>query len=262
VVRSKSENEERLAKQSERLTLTLDWPEITLAKLSRVAGIWAEIVQGVTKTATGSSTSVKWVIAEISFSSPLQVVAAPRRVSSELDPKVVERISAAVVEGIEHLDHYGDRPPLFSDPVLHGVRRLARFSDTERAKTIHVSNGKDERAQLGTRVAANVEDLFGPVVESYGSVEGRLEGVFVHNTRRFFVFDSLTNKQVRCDFTDDISLREILDAFEKRVAVTGLVRARAKTGERLSIRAHMFRVFRSDDELTPTDRILEEWRRQ
>lgn len=249
-------------KQSDRLTLTLDWPEITLAKLSRVSGIWAEIVQGVTKTATGSTTSVKWVIAEISFSSPLQVIAAPKRVSSEVDPAIVARISAAVVEGIGYLDSHSDRPPMFSDPVLQNIRRLARFTDAERAKTIQVSNGKDEHIQLGTRVAANVEDLFGPVVESYGSVEGRLEGLFVHNTRRFFVYDSLTNKQVRCDFTDDISMREILDAFEKRVSVTGIVRSRAKTGERISIRAHVFKVFKSDDELMPTDRILEEWRRQ
>ena len=248
--------------RSERLTLTLDWPEITLAKLSRVAGIWAEIVQGVTKTATGNSAAVKWVIAEISFSSPLQLVAIPKRVTSDVDPAVVKRISSAVVEGIEHLRNYGDRPPLFSDPVLHRIRRLARFADSEHTKTIQVSNGKAERVDVGSRVAANVEDLFGPVVESYGSVEGRLEGVFVHNTRRFFVYDSLTNKQIRCDFTDDVSLREVLDAFEKRVAVTGHLRARAKTGERVSIRAHVFKAFRSDDELMSTDRILEQWRRQ
>jgi hypothetical protein len=244
----------------ERLTLTLDWPEITLAKLSRIAGIWAEVVQGVTKSATGSNTSVKWVIAEISFHSPLQVVAAPRRLRSDVDPAVVRGIGTAVVEGIEYLQQHPDRPPLFSDPVLKGIKKLARFSDTDAAKSMHVSNGKAESVPLGTRVVASIDDFFGPVVESYGSVEGRLEGIFVHGTRRFFVYESLTNRQVRCDFTDDVSLREVLDAFERRVSVTGVLRTRKKTGEHVSIKAHSFKAFKSDEELTPTDQILNVWR--
>lgn len=113
---------------------------------------------------------------------------------------------------------------------------------------------------LGTRVAASIDEFFGPVVESYGSIEGRLEGVFVHGTRRFFVYESLTNRQVRCDFTDDVSIREVLDAFERRVAVTGLLRTRAKTGEHVSVKAQSFKVFRPDAELTPTDQILSVWR--
>ena len=246
--------------RKDRLTLTLDWPEITLGRLSRVSGLWAEIVQEITGAAAGKRTAVKWVISEVYFGSPLQIITTPKRMSADVDLVLVQRISANVIDGITHLQQYPDRPPFFSDPVLTKLQKLARQADVQQQKRITVSNGTALSVELGEKLVATVGDLFGPVVESYGTVEGRLEGVFIHGTRRFYIWDSLTNKQVRCDFGERVTLREILDAFERRVAVTGVVRAKARTGERISVHAEEFRVFKADAELPSTNRILELWR--
>ena len=93
-------------------------------------------------------------------------------------------------------------------------------------------------------------------LQEYGSVEGRLEGLITHGKRRFFIWESLTNRQVECQFADRIPLQDILAAYERRVAARGLIHRR-RTGEKLSVDVEDFRVFRPEAELPSVERIQE-----
>ena len=59
-----------------------------------------------------------------------------------------------------------------------------------------------------------------------GSLEGRLEALTVHGAIEFSVYDSITNRRIRCSCS-----RETLDAaikhFGKRVSVSGAIRFNA-----------------------------------
>ena len=59
-----------------------------------------------------------------------------------------------------------------------------------------------------------------------GSLEGRIEALTVHGAIEFSVYDSITNRRIRCSCS-----RETLDAaikhFGKRVSVSGAIRFNA-----------------------------------
>lgn len=243
----------------ERLTLTVDWPEITLERLSRVTNLWANLVQSVSAEATGKRTAIKWVVTKVTLASPLIVEATPAVASKKVNPAITHEISHAVVAGIAHLDKYSDMPEYFSG-ALGTVRKLAELANPDQARRLLVSNGTGAPAALTSRVVATVDDIIGPVTESYGSVEGLLEGVFTHGKRRIYVYDSLSGRQVRCYFDDrQVPLDRLLGAYEKRVIVSGLIKSKAKTGEPLSVQVVTFDSFRPDSELMPTDDVVKAW---
>ncbi len=254
-----------MAEDKDRLTLTIDWPEITLENLSRISNLWADLVQDVSKDVAGrqgGKSGVKWVIAAMTYGSPLQLTALPRPTTRKVTPDIVGLISRSVVDGMNHLNGYTDRPEFFRDSALFKAQKLAKESAPEQDRRIYVSNGHDLQVPVGQNIVKAVDLLFGPTVESLGSIEGRLEGLFTHQARRFYLYDSLTNRQVRCEYGDRVTLEMLLSAYEQRVSVTGTIRSRANTGERLSIRAQELRVFDSDDKLMPTDQILKAWARE
>lgn len=249
------------AKDDDRLTLTLDWPEITLSRLARVSALWADLVQEISRNVAGRGgrRGLRWVISSITFGSPLAVTVGPKRLSSAVDPAMLSQISHSVIDGVAHVARFRDKPPSFSDATLGKLRKLAKEATVQRDRHIYVSNGRENRVAVGEQIVEAVNDFFGPTMESYGSVEGRLEAVFIHGARRFYVYDALTNRQVKCDFGDRVPLSEVLAAFEQRVAATGIIKSKAKTGEKLSVEVHQFRTFRPDTELPSTNRILELW---
>lgn len=246
-----------------RLTLTVDWPEITLDNLSRIAGLWTQLVQSVSREVTGRRKGIRWVVRSISFASPLEIVADPQVTSDKIAPVVAERVSHAVPAGIEHLVRYQDQPDHFSLDTLAIAKKLAELADPLQHRRLMVSNGSAGPVEVTARVTSSVNDIFGPIVESYGTVEGTLEGVITHGRRRFYVYDSLVGRQVRCHFDDvKVRLSDVLSAFERRVSVSGIVRSKALTGERLSVDVREFYVFTPDDKLMPLAEIQDSWGRE
>lgn len=250
-----------MAKPHDRLTLTVDWPEITVNRLSRVTTLWSHLVEAITREATGKSESVKWVVTKVTYASPFNLEVTPEAASRKLNPDVPGAISHAIVNGIADLSESSDVPDYFSPQALSITRKLAAYSDSVKQRSIIVSNGVDRPAPLTHKVVAAIDDIVGSVAESYGTIEGRLEGVLTHGKQRFFIWDSLGGKQIRCVFDEDrVPLDDILSAFNKRVSVSGRIRSRSLTGERLTIDVAEFMSFRPDSELMPPDEIIRVWR--
>ena len=105
------------------------------------------------------------------------------------------------------------------------------------------------------RLAANVEEIIGGPIESFGSVEGKLEGLLLHDRRTFYVWEALTGRRVECNFLNRIPLDEVLAAVGKRVAARGIVRRR-RTGELVRVEAEELRVFRPQHELPGLDDVV------
>ena len=247
-------------RSDERLTLSIDWPEITLDGLSRITALWKTVIQAVSQNTVGRKSAVKWVVTGVHFGSPLDVEAAAAPTSDRVEPALLRNISHSVVSGFKHLESYPDQPEFFSKSALGAARKLSLLTDVEKQRRITVSNGSSEPVVVSLKTAATVDGLFGPVAESYGSVEGTLEGIFTHGRRRFYIYDSLAERQIRCTFDERISLAEILANFESRVSVSGLIRSKSLTGERISIQASEFTAFPPDSDLPSPSSILQMWR--
>ena len=245
-----------------KLTLTIDWPDLTLDKLSRLASLWSDVINEVGAAVLGRRGAFKSALTGISLSSPLQVHTEPAltkkySATRHIDPAVLASIGHVVVSGVRHLGEHAERPHHFSTRALELTRTLALFSDSKRR--IVASYGVGDPAVLDLRVAATVEVILGPELDGYGSVEGRLEGILTHGKRRFYVYDSLSGRAVSCLFGSSTSLNDLFNYYEHRVIVSGLVRSQAFTGQPTSIQVSDICDLKPDTELLPTDEILSKW---
>ena len=240
-----------------KLTLTVDWSQITLERLSRLTNLWSNVIQAVSTEATGRRDALKWVLTDISFTSPLRVHAAPTLARERVDPTVLHTVSHAIVSGVRQLGEHPDRPRHFSTHALELMRKLALLSELD--GKLLVSNGTGSPVAITTKIVTAVNDILGPEVESYGSVEGLLEGILTHGRRTFYVYDSLSGRQVRCFFSESTPLEALLKYFEHRVIVSGLVRSKAFTGEPKSIEVSEIQDFEPDAALLSTTEILRKW---
>jgi hypothetical protein len=114
----------------------------------------------------------------------------------------------------------------------------------------------DRRAhRQSDRLVAHVDSVLGNIVSAIGSVEGRLEGLNVHGSNRYFnVYDDLTGERVQCQFGHRIDVAKIGGAVERRVSVSGEIRYR-ETGEIVNVIAHSLDVFPQESDLPSADDV-------
>jgi hypothetical protein len=83
--------------------------------------------------------------------------------------------------------------------------------------------------------------------KALGSVEGRLSTISERGALKFIVYDSLTDKPIRCNISDDL-LFEATKGFRKRVYVYGLI-SYDKNGTPKSINVQDLKVFQEREKL-------------
>lgn len=97
--------------------------------------------------------------------------------------------------------------------------------------------------------------ILGPATESYGSVEGTLEGLNLHASARYFtIYELLRGRSVRCHFAERIDTADIVAALERRVSVYGQVKYR-RDGAEHSVVAEELHVFPDDGDIPPFDSL-------
>ena len=171
----------------------------------------------------------------------------PQAAKDTIPASMMPRIARTVTSGIERLNHTAKRPNHFSDDALVKLRDLARLVGPE-TPALKVSTGRRPPVALSSTMLAHLESVLSPEVRTIGTIEGELEGLIIHGTKRFLLYDRLRGRQVICYFGNAVSWEGIRDVFGKRMAVTGEIRSR-RSGDRASIDVSSYYVFPSEDEL-------------
>jgi len=229
----------------QRLTLTLDG-KIMADTFVRAVADFIGLVKDVAAQVTASMSDqlaaprrggVDWVVSVTKGS--INLALAPDQVTPPARAAV-----RAVATGLRQISRKAERPRFFSDSALRLARNLAVLVDgkTLESAQLKVSPRGGKAVAVSPKVAANVDAIMAGQVRDYGSVEGTLEMISVRNGPHFTVYDALTDQGVPCHVPSE-KLSEAMDAFGKRVSVSGLIRYRKATGEPLSIEAEELRVF-------------------
>lgn len=228
------------------LRLHLDG-QVTLRRLVEALDTWTDLLREVATDVAGAAgrDAVRFVVTEAKAGS-FDLTARPQPAKRTVSVAVMPRITKTITSGLRALERRAVRPKHFSDAALVKVRDLGKLTSPE-TPIIKIGNGEDP-ILLSSRLLANVEAVLAPEVNSIGTVEGKLEGLIIHGKRRLLIYDSLTNHQVTCYFAERIPYSDVLAAFGKRVAVSGMIRSR-RSGERVDIQASRLYVFPSDEEL-------------
>ena len=163
----------------------------------------------------------------------------------EIAPARLHAVVDAIAGGLVELESDGGRPHFFSDTALVAASALAGLrEDLGRVGVMNGSVG----TELTTRLTTNVDMILGPRYEAYGSAEGRIEGLNIHDRYYFNLYDDLTGKRIRCNFAQRIPLANVRDAVARRVAAYGLISYRSD-GQPISMRTDHIDVFPVDGDL-------------
>jgi hypothetical protein len=228
--------------------------EVTLPRLGQALSAWTDFLReiGLRVAGTTGRDAVRYVITEAKGGS-LTLGVRPQPARPKISPAIMPRIVTTVTSGIRALERSARRPKYFTDSALASLRELALLRGAE-IPAVKVSNGSGEAIVLSTRLLAHVDAVLAPELESIGTLEGNLEGLIIHGKRRFLIYDPITGRQITCYFTPRVDWETVLAAFGKRVAVTGVIRARS-SGEKVSVTASRLYVFPAEEDL-PTASVL------
>ncbi|MGD0197558.1 MAG: hypothetical protein ABSC56_06600 [Solirubrobacteraceae bacterium] len=208
---------------------------VELRQLVNASSTFAAFINEVAESYTGIPRPLKWVVEVKEGSVRLPLRGEPIR--SNLSPSVTHDISELITLGLAQLTEKAVRPDHYSDKALEQLRQLARISSDD--FPIGVRNGR-ERHTLSAQLAVNAEKILGGTRQSFGTVEGRLEAVNVHDKNEFGIWLA-SGAHITCRFGRYVTLDEVLAAVGKRVAARGTIRAKV-TGEKQSIEVETLKV--------------------
>jgi hypothetical protein len=228
--------------------------QVTLRRLGEALDAWTDLLREVATDLAGATgrDAVRFIVTEAQAGS-FDLVARPQAARVGVPPTIMPRIAKTLTTGLHTLERSATRPKHFNDTALLSLRDLGNLTSAE-TPIIKVGNGTAP-VPLSARMLANVEAVLAPEFTSFGTVEGNLEGLIIHGKSRFLVFDPLTGRRVTCYFAERIAYETVLQAFGKRVAVSGLIRLR-RSGEKVDIQVNHLFVMPPDEELPTASDVL------
>ena len=169
--------------------------QVTLATLTRLVESWRDFLGEVGRGVTGRSAkdAVRYVITEASGGS-FALCVRPEPARENVPAFAMPEIARTVATGIEELSQAAKRPRHFSDDALVKLRELARLVGPE-TPALSVSTARERPVALTSKLLAHVESVLSPEVRTIGTIEGELEGLIIHGTKRFLLYDRLTGRQ-------------------------------------------------------------------
>ena len=146
-------------------------------------------------------------------------------------------------------------PPLLTENGLKNLQQIASTLDNNDATHLTATFIEEElRALVTPRAADNVRQLLTPRHRALGSVQGRLETISLHRRATFHVYDTVTQRAVRCIF-DAASIEKVKDALGSRVLVSGTV-VRNRIGQPLQVQEPTLTLLPSEDELPSIESLI------
>ena len=206
----------------QRLGFSLSGEAVSVESFIAVAKKLTDLLRELETSMTGGH-ALEWHIADLRIGSAhlgmRPHTEAPQGVESA--PPII----AAALDGLAVVEGTAERPPHFSDQALRDAQSLVNAAKRhEGSLSVFGGDGAESRqVPVSQRLVAHVDELLGAASVAFGSLEGRLEALTVHDSIAFSIYDSITNRRIRCDCS-----RETLDVamkhFGKRVSVSGEVR--------------------------------------
>ena len=191
------------------------------------------------------SGSIRWMLRELSYSSPAQAT-----LRAERENDISAQVVSVTIEGIDVLSRGKSQPRHFSDAALKAANDLSKIADDTGygVRLIHQGQTVSVAGLSGTSVTDTAVQYF----HSIGSVEGRLETASVRNRPYLRVYDAVHDRGVTCYFSDP-QMEQVREGLGKRVIVSGDVRS-DRLGNPESIRVSSIEVAEdAAEQVMPSD---------
>jgi hypothetical protein len=198
---------------------------------------------------------LEWVISALDTGSTTFAVAPTYSVPGAHGME--QDVIASLVRGLRSLEEEPIRPQYFDDDLLRLSKRLVQDMDGGIVGVVveHQRHGRRiDTARLTRHIADHVDDILGPPQKEVGSVEGVLETLSIHETEHVQVYDPITGRGTRCEFSPEV-FQELLAYLGHRVVVFGEIQTR---GRERTVKATSYRVLRGGNELPDILKTIQE----
>jgi hypothetical protein len=189
-------------------------------------------------------TSINWRISTVSTGSVhLTFAGIPAYRATAITD--VSLLIDKIQSGIATLSEKAERPQFFSDRALKNLESLSKKLDN--GVSVLRLGSTSRVVNITKEIARNVDQLIGAHYESYGSIEGLLDGIDIHRSPFFTLYTMLEDKSIKCYFDKNLQ-EQAISYLSKRVYTYGLIRSR-RDGERISITVQEIELLAEEDEL-------------
>ena len=201
---------------------SLSGAEIPMSTFISVAKQLADLLQELEAALTGKR-SLDWCIENLRMGSAELTVRPSAQSQDTLDSG--SAVITFALDGLAVVEDTARRPPHFTDQALRQAKSLVNAAKGD-ANGLSIFGGSEtahRQVAVSKRLVAHVDELIGAASVAFGSLEGRLEAVTIHDSIAFSIYDSITSRRILCSCsreTLDLAIRH----FDKRVSVSGEIK--------------------------------------
>jgi hypothetical protein len=226
--------------------LYIDGPEITADRFTRSVRTFFDLIKDVSAD-VGGKRSLEWIVSLKSGSIGICATAKPVKG----DGSLVRQTVRAINRGITAIEKRKGRPEHFSDGALQKLFQLGSIVGLgdQGVNVIRIGG-----QSISPSTVAYVDELLGTPAKAYGTIEGKLFALNTKGRLTFSITETLTGKDVRCYFSDDI-FDEVVAAIRRRVSAYGLIRYK-KSGQPVSVEMEKLTVFPDQSDLPQFQDII------
>ncbi len=229
--------------ENKNITFTIKGNRITKDEFSQSIRKFFSIIEDVASNVSGKSKAIEWVISVEPGSIKLQ--AKPESIYGS--PQDAAKTLDVLNNGFEAIWTGTKRPKYFSDNSLNNIFELGNIVGLgDKDINFDIGIGKNIK-KISSKNVAYIEEILATESEAYGTIEGELLALKIRGRLNFSIWDTLTGKEVKCFFRDEL-FDDVISSIRKRVAVSGLIHYN-KVGRPLKIDIERIRQFPDDSEL-------------
>jgi hypothetical protein len=169
------------------------------------------------KLVSDGRATTRYEIVDLSMNSPARVVLGPQPIDRKND--VRRHVLESFIGGLGEIRE-GRAPAQFDRPMLEKIREISSSVRKRRARS--QIEYKDKVVEINHIFERRIVAILEQTEEMFGSVEGKLEALNLHNKHNVFaVYPIAGAKKVNCHFDEE--KREVVKAaIDKFVIVTGM----------------------------------------
>jgi hypothetical protein len=208
------------------LTITLARAgRVSVETLAQTLENALEMLRNLEREFVASDILVRWEVVRVSMRSPLRVTVAPS-IEGSVTKTIARRLIKTCLKGVKGIERAATPPEHFNEEALDAALKLFEVTRKDGATLTFSSDHLDE-ITLTEQAARHIEEIASKarLYIDFGTIEGQLEVVSVHEHRSFSIWETFTNRRVEC-LVNEEQFQTAIDLLGKRVAVTGRVKYR------------------------------------
>jgi hypothetical protein len=167
------------------------------------------------------------------------------------------KVAQSFVTGFENVESLGISPPFLSESGLEKLRDMVQLLSKNGAKSFiaTVVDENNRSVAITAKAVETLKQLIPSKREELGTIEGKLETVSIHGSKKFIIYESITGKGVTCIMKNEDLLKPATDSLGCKVMVTGIISFNIKN-EPCKVLADSIRVLGAGKKIPTADDLF------